>query len=119
MQSASNVSNDVQKRNIAFTNLKMPVFSQPPSPNVTVENMVSLIKQLGRAVNILFKDRELHHVIMKKYKNCIMLDLPADASAKLVWHYNGKIYLGGWDEEAMQINGEGFDFIPDKFYYKG
>ena len=52
MHSASNVSNDVQKRNIAFTNLKMPVFPQPPSPNVTVENMVSLIKQLGSAVNI-------------------------------------------------------------------
>ena len=48
-----------------------------------------------------------------------MLDLPADANAKLVWHYNGKIYLGGWDEEAMQKNGEGFEFIPDKFDYKG
>ena len=33
-------------------------------------------------------------LVMKKYKNCIMVDLPGAKHIKLVWHYNGKIYLG-------------------------
>jgi hypothetical protein len=44
---------------------------------------------------------------MKKYKNCIMLDLPTPRKLKLVWHYNGKIYVGEWNETTMMKSGEG------------
>lgn len=36
-----------------------------------------------------------------------MLDLPGENNRKLVWHYNQKVYLGGWDETAMEKHGEG------------
>jgi len=56
---------------------------------------------------------------MKKYKNCVMLDLPTSRSLKLVWHYNGKIYVGEWDEISMAKTGDGIEYTPDKYYYKG
>lgn len=62
----------------------------------------------------------MQKIIMKKYKNCIMLDLPVQGNnIKLVWHYNGKIYLGEWNEQSMMKSGEGIQFSPEKFYYKG
>ena len=30
---------------------------------------------------------------MKKYKNCVIF---TKASDTILWHYNGKFYLGGW-----------------------
>lgn len=58
-------------------------------------------------------------IIMKKYKNCIILDLPGDKNWKLVWHYSGKIYIGEWSESTMMKSGEGMEYIPQKYFYKG
>lgn len=44
---------------------------------------------------------------MKKYKNCIMIDLPNAKDLKMVWHYNGKLYIGEWNEANMLKTGEG------------
>ena len=44
---------------------------------------------------------------MKKYKNCIMLDMPHQQAVKIVWHYNGKLYIGGWDQSLMLKKGDG------------
>lgn len=61
---------------------------------------------------------EAQRLVMKKYKNCIMLDLEQSQS-KLVWHYNGKLYVGEWNEAEMIKSGEGIEYIPDKYYYRG
>jgi len=53
------------------------------------------------------KEGELHKLVMKKYKNCIMLDLPHSPGTKLVWHYTGKLYIGEWSESIMLKSGEG------------
>lgn len=47
---------------------------------------------------------------MKKYKNCIIFKTP-DPKKTVVWHYNGKFYVGGWDQNEVgegKKNGEGF-----------
>lgn len=58
---------------------------------------------------------------MKKYKNCIIFKTPEDKKT-IVWHYSGKFYIGGWDQTEDgegKKNGEGFEYIPEKHYYKG
>lgn len=45
----------------------------------------------------------------------------------IVWHFSGKFYIGGWfdshnrnsDSTEDQKNGEGFEFVPGKHYYRG
>ena len=49
----------------------------------------------------------MQKIIMKKYKNCIMLDIPNVNLLKLVWHYSGKFYIGEWNEETMLKSGVG------------
>lgn len=56
---------------------------------------------------------------MKKYKNCIMFDLPNPRGYKIVWHYSGKLYIGEWDEATMSKAGKGEEYVPQKYYYKG
>ena len=43
---------DVKKRKIVFSNIKMPMFPEGPNPNITVENMILLIKQLGAQLSM-------------------------------------------------------------------
>lgn len=59
---------------------------------------MSLIKSIGIILQIDLKIGELNKIIMKKYKNCIMLDIPNVNLLKLVWNYSGKFYIGDWDE---------------------
>jgi hypothetical protein len=44
---------------------------------------------------------------MKKYKNCVIVDLPNIQKLKLVWYYSGKLYIGDWNETSMIKSGEG------------
>ena len=60
--------------------------------------MMSLIKSIGIILQIDLKIGELNKIIMKKYKNCIMLDIPNVNLLKLVWNYSGKFYIGDWNE---------------------
>lgn len=58
---------------------------------------------------------------MKKYKNCIIFKTP-DIKRTVVWHYTGKFYIGNWDQNEQsegKKTGEGFEFVPDKWYYQG
>lgn len=48
-----------------------------------------------------------------------MLNLPGERNLKLVWHYNGKIYIGEWSESTMMKSGEGMEYLPEKYFYKG
>lgn len=41
-----------------------------------------------------------------------MIDLPNAKRIKLVWHYNGKLYIGEWNEASMLKTGEGLEFAP-------
>ena len=47
---------------------------------------------------------------MKKYNNCIIFKT-TDPKKTVVWHYKGKFYIGGWEQnhqgEGKKI-GEGF-----------
>lgn len=81
--------------------------------------MAELIRKICTSLGIDFEDNEIHKLIMKKYKNCIMLDLPTQRKIKLVWHYNGKIFVGEWNETTMMKSGEGIEQVPDKYFYKG
>ena len=36
-------------------------------------------------------------IYLKKYKNCIIFKTP-DPKKSVVWHYSGKFYIGGWDQ---------------------
>ena len=53
-------------------------------------------------------------------------------SKAIVWHFSGKFYIGGWYDPQSnnrnadsnsttedQKNGEGFEFVPGKHYYRG
>lgn len=81
--------------------------------------MVVLIRALAKGLGFELKEVELQKLIMKKYKNCIMLDLPIGKGQKLVWHYTGRVYVGEWNERTMLKEGEGKDYIPDKYFYRG
>ena len=80
---------------------------------------MSLIGRLGKVVDLGLKAGDFSGLVMKKYKNCIMLDLPGAKACKLVWHYNGKVYIGEWEEEYMLKSGQGVEYVPQKYYYKG
>jgi hypothetical protein len=43
---------DIKKRKIFFSNITIPVIPPAPALNITVENMIALIKQLGSALNM-------------------------------------------------------------------
>lgn len=75
--------------------------------------------KLNKLLHLELKENELYRLIMKKYKNCIMIDLPNAKNLKMVWHYNGKLYIGEWNEANMLKIGEGMEYAPEKYYYKG
>ena len=72
----------------------MPDFPAGPASNISTDDMVELIGRLGKIVDLGLRPGDLAGLVMKKYKNCIMLDLPGSRPCKLVWHYNGKVYIG-------------------------
>jgi hypothetical protein len=51
--------------------------------------------------------KELASCSLKKYKNCVMFELPKNNSFKIVWHYKGKLYIGGWDNKRNEKSGSG------------
>lgn len=58
---------------------------------------------------------------MKKYKNCIIFKTP-DVKKTVVWHYSGKFYVGGWDQNQNgegKKNGDGVEYVQGKHWYKG
>ena len=58
---------------------------------------------------------------MKKYKNCIIFKIKG-SNKTIVWHYNGKLYVGGWEQNENgqgKKNGEGFELQPKNYAYQG
>ena len=56
---------------------------------------------------------------MKKYKNCVIF---TKGTETILWHYNGKFYIGGWkgkDDGSGEKTGYGVEIAPEKHIYKG
>jgi hypothetical protein len=53
---------------------------------------MELAKQTFRIFDIEVKNDD-QDFNMKKYKNCVIFTKGSDT---ILWHYNGKFYLGGW-----------------------
>jgi len=56
---------------------------------------------------------------IKKYNNCILIVANYVA---VIWHYTGKVYLGGWKYDMLDDghkNGLGLEWSPKKFVYYG
>lgn len=58
---------------------------------------------------------------MKKYKNCVIFKT-ADPKKTVVWHYQGKFYIGGWEQNYNgegKKTGEGYEYVPNRYCYNG
>jgi hypothetical protein len=57
---------------------------------------------------------------LRKYKNGLYLQLEPDNN--IIWYYDGTFYFGSWSmslsNEGVK-NGFGFEYVPQKYYYKG
>lgn len=38
---------------------------------------------------------------------------------KIVWYFNGKLYVGEWDINRNEKSGFGKEISKDKYYYEG
>ena len=48
-----------------------------------------------------------------------MFELPNNSSFRVVWHFNGKLYIGEWDHEKNEKSGEGLEYVRNRHFYKG
>lgn len=71
-----------------------------------------LLKKMDAVMGLQLGEGELHRLVMKKYKNCIMFDLANPKGYKIVWHYSGKLYIGEWNEVEMFKAGKGEEYVP-------
>ncbi len=58
--------------------------------------MDSIIKLLPFS-DETYNEEELTGCSLKKFKNCIMFELPNNSHFRIVWHFSGKLYIGEWD----------------------
>lgn len=56
----------------------------------------------------------------RKFKNGVYYHI--DENKNVLWYYTGSFYIGGWDSDLPtegQKKGMGFQYNPDKFFYRG
>lgn len=98
---------------------QIPSIPEAPHPSTTVEELCGSIKQLIKLLHLEVKEEGLSGIIMKKYKNCLIADLPSPQKLKMVWYFTGKLYIGNWSEASMAKSGEGIEYVPAKYFYRG
>lgn len=58
-------------------------------------------------------------ISLKKYSNCVVVIAGATA---IVWHFSGKVYLGGWKHQMLDEgakHGLGLEWSPQRYVYYG
>lgn len=55
---------------------------------------MELILQILPYSNLSYGPDDLTDCILKKYKNCLMFEMKRFVETKIVWYYNGKLYIG-------------------------
>lgn len=54
---------------------------------------MKIAEKLCKLLDLPFKRDKINQIIMKKYKNCLIFNLP-ETNKKVIWHYTGKLYVG-------------------------
>ena len=86
---------------IKLSTFNIPKLPETPATDVSQTELLGLAKHICNTFRIKVESDD--HIYMKKYKNCIIFKTP-DVKKTVVWHYSGKFYIGGWDQNE---NGEG------------
>jgi hypothetical protein len=63
-----------------------------PAITMNQDELMLLAQETFKVFDIEVKNFD-NDFTMKKYKNCIILTKGIDT---ILWHYNGKFYMGGW-----------------------
>ena len=55
---------------------------------------------------------------IRRYNNCVVV---VRGEIGLVWHFSGRVYLGGWNQAEGEggKQGLGLEWSPNKYYYYG
>ena len=102
-----------------LTKIKIPQIPPPPNPHTTTEQLMDIIMKVLPYSDETYSVGELDNCILRKYKNCVMFELPNNSSFRLVWYFSGKLYMGDWDQIKNEKTGEGLEYNRSKYYYKG
>ena len=105
--------NTVEGQNII---IKIPeIFAYPMfTGSESQEDLFSKADEVLKHLQIIRKD-----ISLKKYSNCIVI---IAGSTAIVWHFNGKVYLGGWKYQMLDEgakHGLGLEWSPQKYVYYG
>ena len=74
----------------------MPNLPQTPDITLDQDQLMQLAIKTFKVFDIEIGNEDTDFN-MKKYKNCIIFKTP-DIKKTVVWHYSGKFYVGGWDQ---------------------
>jgi hypothetical protein len=107
------------RRQICFTKLSIPDIPSPPKPSTSPEVVMDLILRVLPFSGQTYSEKDMVGCSLKKYKNCIMFELPNNPGFRIVWHYAGKLYMGEWDSQRNEKSGEGLEYVRDRYFYKG
>ncbi len=70
----------------------MPELATTPDISYDQQQLMNLAKDTFKLFDVIVNDDDTDFN-MKKYKNCVIF---TKATQTILWHYNGKFYIGGW-----------------------
>ena len=83
-------------------------------PHVDKAYLYNQAIQIFEGLNI-----PLHNPTVKRYSNCVLM---VNKHICILYHYNSKVYLGGWQSEYLDEgvkHGIGLEWMPNSYVYYG